>query len=167
MEDLLQFADPATGEAVISHIWTREDAFAGSQMRDAPDLTVRLRDNGFISILDSDVLLESRIEPLGTHYPEGIFIAGGPGIRKGISPLRLSILDVTPALLYSLGLPIPDDLEGRVREEIFEPSLLQARPVRVGEPTQPPEPFPGRPAKEEAADQAKTFAMLKALGYVE
>jgi predicted AlkP superfamily phosphohydrolase/phosphomutase len=167
MEDLLRFTDPATGEAVISHIWTREDAFAGSQMRDAPDLTVTLRDNGFISILNSDVLLESRTEPLGTHYPEGIFIAGGPGIGKGISPLKLSILDVAPALLYSLGLPSPDDFEGCVPEEIFEPSSLRARPVRIGEPTQAPEPFPQRRAADEVDDQAKTLAMLKALGYME
>lgn len=167
IDSLQRFTDPATGKSVITRICTREQSFAGSQMQDAPDLTLTLRDSGFVSILRSDVLLEPRPEPLGTHHPEGIFIAGGPSIRKGLSLSQLSILDVTPTLLYSLSLPIPEDLEGRVPTEIFEPSLLRARPVRIGEPTQPPEPFPQRPAKEEAKEQAEVLARLKALGYLE
>ena len=167
MEELLQFKDPATGEAVISHIWTREEIFAGDHLRDAPDLTVALRDNGFISILNSEVLLEPRTEILGTHYPEGIFIANGPAICEGNALVNLSILDVAPALLYSLGLPIPADLEGRVVKELFKPSLLQARPVSIGEYTQKPDPFPRRPTEEDVQDREKTLAMLKALGYME
>jgi len=84
IESLLRFTDPATGDPVITSIRTREQIFAGDYMQDAPDLTVTLRDGGFVSILRSDVLLEPRPEPLGTHHPEGIFIASGPTIQKGL-----------------------------------------------------------------------------------
>ncbi len=165
-EGLQQFTDQRTGEPVISDIWTREQVFSGNHMQDAPDLTLTLRDRGFVSILKSDVLLEPRPEPLGTHHPHGIFIAAGPGIRQGLSADQLSILDVAPTLLYSLDLPIPEDLEGHVISEIFESSLLRTNPVRMGEPTLPPEPFPQHP-EEDTQEQAEIMTRLKALGYME
>lgn len=165
--ELLSFTDPATGQAVVTRVFTKEEAFAGSQINDAPDLTVTLRDNGFISILKSDVLLKQRAQPLGTHLKEGIFIASGPFIRKGIRVSQLSILDVAPTLLYSLGLEIPEDFEGRMPEEIFEPSHVLKHPVRRGSPTLPQKPFPQSEEGENAEEQAKILARLKALGYVE
>jgi predicted AlkP superfamily phosphohydrolase/phosphomutase len=85
MEALRKFADPSTGEPVIKHIWTREEAFAGSHMSSAPDLTLSLRDGGLVSILPSEVLLKPRKETAGAHRPNGVFIAAGQGIRPGIS----------------------------------------------------------------------------------
>ena len=166
-EKLRQFIDPKTGEPVISDIRTREQIFAGSRMQEAPDLTLTLRDGGFVSILKSDVLLESRPEPLGTHHPQGIFIAAGPNIRKGLSLGQLSILDVAPTLMYSLGMSVPEDLEGHVIGEIYESSLLQKNPVRIGEATLPPEPFPQRSGEEDIQEQAEILSRLKALGYME
>ena len=126
-----------------------------------------MRDGGFVSILKSDVLLESRPEPLGTHHPQGIFIAAGPNIRKGLSLGQLSILDVAPTLMYSLGMSVPEDLEGHVIGEIYESSLLQKNPVRIGEATLPPEPFPQRSGEEDIQEQAEILSRLKALGYME
>ena len=53
-------------------------------MERAPDLTLSIRDGGFVSILKSDVVLKPRPEVVGTHRPEGIFMAKGPGIRRGL-----------------------------------------------------------------------------------
>jgi predicted AlkP superfamily phosphohydrolase/phosphomutase len=167
IESLQRFTDPSTGESIIKNIWTREQIFSGDYMQDAPDLTVTLRDGGFVSILRSDVLLEPRPEPLGTHHPEGIFIASGDSIQKGLNIPNLSILDVAPTLLYSLGLPIPEDLEGRVITEILKPSLLKSRPVCISEPTKIPEQFPEHPQEEDAKDSEEILSRLKALGYVE
>lgn len=54
----------------------------------------------------------------GTHRPEGIFAVVGPGIAAGrrVNP---NIVDCAPTLLTLLGLPVPEDMEGRVIEEIF------------------------------------------------
>jgi predicted AlkP superfamily phosphohydrolase/phosphomutase len=169
IESLQNLRDPLTGEGVVKHVWTREEAFAGPHMALAPDLTLALRDGGFASILPSEAPLKPRREASGTHRPEGIFVAAGPGTRRGVSLAPLSILDVAPVLLYSLDLPIPEDLEGSVPSGVFAPSQIQARPVRKGEPTRSPEPVPagGPPETEDEDGQAEVIRRLKALGYVE
>ena len=132
MADLMELTVPGTGEPVVSEIWTREEAFSGPQMSLAPDLTLGLRDGGLVSILPSQESITSRPEIAGAHRPEGVFMARGPGIRKGWTSSELSILDVMPSMLYCLDLPVPDDLEGHVPEEIFEPEVIRTRPVKTG-----------------------------------
>jgi predicted AlkP superfamily phosphohydrolase/phosphomutase len=167
-DQLCQLTDPATGERVIAQVLTREVAFAGAQMERAPDLTLSIRDGGFVSILKSDVVLKPRPEVVGTHRPEGIFMARGPGIRPGLRLPDLSITDLTPTLLYSLGLAVPQDLEGHVVERIFEPNMLHQRPVRTGEPTHVPEAFPQGPSPQEDQEgDAQVLERLRNLGYVE
>jgi predicted AlkP superfamily phosphohydrolase/phosphomutase len=168
MDQLCQVTDPATGGRVVTHVWTRQEAFAGVQMEMAPDLTLSIRDGGFVSVLKSDVILRPRPEVVGTHQPEGVFMARGPRIRQGLSLPALPIIDVAPTLLYSLGLPVPSDLEGHVAEQIFASAALQERPVRVGGRTCIPEAFPQwRHQPEDQEGEAQVLERLKNLGYVE
>ena len=44
--------DPESGEPIVTEVLRREDIFAGSQMHLAPDLTLVLRDFGFVSVLN-------------------------------------------------------------------------------------------------------------------
>ncbi len=162
---LRRFTDPRTGNPVVIEAWTREDAFPGNYTHLAPDLTLRLRDDGFVSTLKSDALLSPRPVPMGIHRPEGIFLARGPAAIKGARLPQISVLDITPTLLYALGLPVPADLEGRARMEVFEPPFARAHPLVVGEPTQPPEAFPSLPAEREEEEQV--ISRLKAFGYLE
>ena len=164
------FVDLATGEPIVSRLWTREEAFAGPAMPLAPDLTLALRDGGLVSILPSDLPLRPRPKPAGAHRPTGIFLANGPGLRRGMTVPELSILDVAPTLLYSLGLAIPEDLEGRVPLEMFEPAYRSRRPIQIA----PSSSAKGRQASgpkvetiydEEA--QAVMLARLRDLGYLE
>jgi hypothetical protein len=105
----------------------------------------------------------------GTHYPEGIFLARGPGIRAGVSLPQLDILDVTPALLYSLGLEVPSDVQGRFPAGVFEPSVLKKKPCVIGAPTQPPDTYaaPGDARAANTEEQAEIYKRLRALGYIE
>lgn len=169
IESLLAFTDPATGQSVIERILTREEAFPGDRMRDAPDLTLVMRDRSFLSVLRADTPLKPRRLPYGTHHPHGVFIAGGPGIRAGVEITSLSILDITPTLLYSLGLPIPSDLEGEPAMAAFEPSFVAFNPVCAGLPTLAPGSLHGeqRRTRLEADEEAQVFDRLKALGYLE
>jgi hypothetical protein len=66
---------------------------------------------------------------LGTHgYPasdpelDGVLIASGYGIRKGVTLGRVSNLDVTPTLSRLLGVDSPGD-EGRALEEFLNLTL--------------------------------------------
>lgn len=167
IHDLESFTDPVTGERIISRVWPREEAFNGPAMAWAPDLTLFLRDGGLVSILPGTPILQPRPLPVGTHRPVGVFMAKGPGMRKGMVLRELSILDVAPTLLYSLGLPIPEDLEGRVPLEMFEPAFRSKRPVEIAPTVRPSQPAPEQAAVYDEESEEIILDRLRALGYVE
>jgi predicted AlkP superfamily phosphohydrolase/phosphomutase len=166
---LLSYKDQQTGTPVVTKIETREEVFPGIAMGQAPDLTLTLRDGGFVSILKSDTIIRPRPEVKGTHRPEGIFLASGHGVRNGLTLNTLSVLDVTPTLLYSMGLPIPEDLEGRVATDAFTPEYLESYPIGLGRKTQDAGDASVAVKSERLAeiDQAQIMERLKALGYLE
>jgi predicted AlkP superfamily phosphohydrolase/phosphomutase len=169
IDALYGVVNPATGERIVKRVRTREEAFPGSQMHQAPDLTLTLKDHGFVSIKNITPAVQSRPEVSGTHRPEGIFLAGGPGIRKGVQINPLSIIDMASTLLYSLGLEVPEDLEGRVPVEVFESSWVKTHPAQIGNPSKPPTSLAlqrSRP-KVDAEEDPIIFERLKALGYIE
>jgi hypothetical protein len=63
------------------------------------------------------------------NAPDGFFLAAGGGIRPGSAPRGASVLDVTPTLLYLMGLPVARDMEGRVLTEILDPDFAREHPV--------------------------------------
>jgi predicted AlkP superfamily phosphohydrolase/phosphomutase len=167
VEALRDVRRPQDGRRLIAEIWTREEAFAGPYEELAPDLSLVLADGGTISILPSDTLVARRPEPRGHHRWEGVFVACGPGIRAGADVGELSIVDVAPLVLHRLGLPIPDDMAGRLPVEIYEPeALLRRPPRRTAAPASPPAPTGGG-FTFEADEQAAVLERLRALGYVE
>lgn len=168
-DELLSWKDPATGTPVVTRIWTRDEAFSGPHMSEAPDLTVRLRDYGLVSILNSDILVKPRPVVMGMHRPEGIFIAGGNGIRQGLAlDQPLTLLDVAPLLLHALDVPVPSDLQGRVPVEVLDAAWLERHPIRVGAPTEPIQPLPTAAQNmDDAEGDREVLDRLRALGYVE
>jgi len=81
------------------------------------------------------------------------------------------LVDVTPIMLYSLGLPLPSDLEGEVPDGLFSREFLADRPIERGSPTLGPDPFADRHENPEldldADAEAEMMARLRALGYLE
>jgi predicted AlkP superfamily phosphohydrolase/phosphomutase len=68
--------------------------------------------------------------PSGTHAgaPDGVLLAIGDGIRPGAT-LKASVLDLTPTMLYLMGLPVARDMEGRVITEMLQDDFTRAHPV--------------------------------------
>ena len=166
---LYEVRDPESGKQVVQRVMTREEAFPGSFCDQAPDLTLVMSDHSFVSILDKEPVVCKRPEIEGTHYPEGIFIAGGPGVCRGENPEPFSIVNVAPTVLFSLGLDVPSDFEGRLPDKVFDEVYLEKNPCRIGDPTIAPDLFKASGQKEaekkEADDQV--YKQLKALGYIE
>jgi predicted AlkP superfamily phosphohydrolase/phosphomutase len=163
---LLAFRDPASGEPVVTRIWTREEVFVGPAQLLAPDLTLALRDGGLVSILPSAQVLMPRPHPEGTHRPLGVFLACGPEIRRGLELPPLSILDVAPLLLDCLGLAAPAELEGRLPLELFEPGARASRPQTL-EPGAATSVAPGQYAAYDEESERIIVERLRALGYLE
>jgi len=66
----------------------------------------------------------------GIHKLNGIFIAYGKDIKKNFEVKNAKIIDIAPTILHIFGVPIPDDMDGRVLTEIFEEnSDLARRPI--------------------------------------
>jgi predicted AlkP superfamily phosphohydrolase/phosphomutase len=165
--DLESLRDERTGERIIKDILKREDWFPGSAMDDAPDLTLVLRDHGFVSIRNLEPVVMERPFPAGTHHPDGIFLAFGPGIRPGANLQSRAIVDVAPALLYGLDLPIPEDFEGEVPEELFTADYLRAHPIKKGPATRPVQDGETKAEEMGEDEKAKIIEQLKMLGYME
>jgi predicted AlkP superfamily phosphohydrolase/phosphomutase len=164
--DLEDFKDPASGERIITQIHLREDVFPGAAMQDAPDLLLELRDFGFVSIKNKSPAVEPRPTIAGTHHPDGVFIAYGPGISRGAILDRRNIVDVGATLLHSVGLPVPSDFEGRVPEELFTEAHRAAHPVEIGPPTRPMRTDADAESMS-ASEKDQIMAQLQMLGYVE
>jgi predicted AlkP superfamily phosphohydrolase/phosphomutase len=66
----------------------------------------------------------------GTHEraPDGFLMAYGTPVHPGRLP-RGSIVDVTPTVLYFLGLPIGRDMDGFVRTDLFTSDFTAERPI--------------------------------------
>lgn len=170
IDELLAIRDP-DGTQVVTRVLKKEDAFPGVESRRCPDLTLVLHDHGFVSTLNREPVHWRRPFVAGTHRPEGVFLARGPGIPEGAVLPRQSILDAAPTFLYSLGLPIPSDLEGEVIEDAFTPPELGRHPARLGPPTVAPAAIATSEvqlsAAEARAEEALILERLRALGYVE
>ncbi|MCB0255622.1 MAG: alkaline phosphatase family protein [Anaerolineae bacterium] len=170
VEALLSYVDERDGKPVVKAVATREEAFDGSAGALAPDLTLTLRDGGLVSILPANEIVIPRPQPVGTHRPLGVLLAAGPGIRQDTAIDELSLLDVTPILLYSLGVSLPDDLEGRVPAEMVTPEYLASHPVEVESGHSTTRDNQGKAGQQQLYDdeaEAILLARLRELGYVE
>jgi hypothetical protein len=102
----------------------------------------------------------------GDHADNGfIILHGGPVTHRVLRPAQL--VDVTPTLLYLLGLPVAQDMDGSVLVDAIEPGHLEANPVRYVRSYE--QPF-DLGQKEEIVDpQAmdEERERMEALGYVE
>lgn len=168
---LTRCVNPETGERLVSRVWFREEAFAGPNMKLAPDITLTLHDNGFFSVFRGDAILKRRSRTLGTHHPDGVFLIHGPGVKKGQILDHVQLVDLVPTALYMLGIPPAPELEGRIIEDAFTPEYLASHELRaasaiaaIGEPR-----FDDEIQEEEieAEDDPQILSRLKALGYIE
>lgn len=166
IQDLFSVKDPDSGEQIIVDVLKREDWFPGEHMKEACDLTLVLRDNGFVSIRNIKPALIKRPVAAGTHHPDGIFIAYGKGIAAAGEIERRQIVDVTSTLLYSLGLSIPSDLEGEVPQTFFTPEYRAEHPVKRGARTRLQR-AADKGDDMDAEEKKKMIEQLQMLGYME
>jgi len=133
-----------------------------------PDTTVIvMSDHGF----QSDHLRLRRTPkfnagPAMEHAPYGMVVMAGPGIAKGEQLFGASLLDIAPTILRLMGLPVGEDMDGKVLEQVFE------KPVEVA--TIPSwEDVPGEDGmhpegmQQDPVEAALAMEQLVALGYVE
>ncbi|MFQ6088997.1 MAG: alkaline phosphatase family protein [Candidatus Methanofastidiosia archaeon] len=116
---LKKIRDPETSERIFDKVFKREELYHGKYFEYAPDIVFLLKDGYLYTTKeDRELVLKDLEYTIGNHQINGIFIAYGKDIRK--IQLEPKIIDVMPTILHIMGVPIPDDVDGRVLREIFK-----------------------------------------------
>ncbi|MCS0494090.1 alkaline phosphatase family protein [Ancylobacter sp. MQZ15Z-1] len=160
--ELLEIRDPVNGEKIV--LGADLNKLRGtSYVEPCPDITLRLRDGGFVSILKAREIIAQREEADGTHRPAGIFVGYGPSFRKGARVEDFSLLDIAPLILTLMGLPVPSDLDGQVPQA----ALADTREAVIGGATQAA--GTSEDDREEPSEEEREALMkqLKILGYMD
>jgi predicted AlkP superfamily phosphohydrolase/phosphomutase len=170
-EMLLELVDPETGERVVGGVWTPEEIYSGPHTGESPDLQIDWRfDRPVSGLAYRGRLGEARAvraakgtmnELTGAHRPLGVLIANGPQFRAGeITGARLE--DIAPTILHLAGLPVPDNMDGRVlTEALAEPHASTPVSFRA------PEAHRATAAEEYSAEEAaEVEERLRSLGYL-
>lgn len=155
-------------ESVIDDYYVQIDSYMGEIIKrmDENSTVIVISDHGheaFFTGLDSK---QNGAHGLG---PDGIFIASGKNIAKNFSGDKPTIYDITPTILYLLGSPVADDMDGRVLENIIDKKMFNENPPRFISTYYRSK--DKKPAKEKDNDNKsmgdeKLMNKLKALGYI-
>lgn len=126
MDRLAELRDPETGEKVVETVYHREDIYHGDQLEKAADIVfipTRLEYFGFGEYeFGSHKIIESMRRGIsGTHRMNGVFLAYGAAIQAGVEVEGASLIDLAPTILHLMGLPVPDQMDGRIIQEAISP----------------------------------------------
>lgn len=158
-------------EPVLEEAIRREEVYHGPNLHKAPDILIRWKTTRVIRgiYLPQPGQAPPPASPLspnlnnGGHRLHGIFVMAGPGVRCGHQFKEGVLWDLAPTILHYLGVPVPDDMDGRVLFEALEDDWLDQHPVRFVEGTG--ESSQGIDYDAEA--QSLIDERLRGLGYVQ
>jgi predicted AlkP superfamily phosphohydrolase/phosphomutase len=130
-DGMMAIRDPESDMPVFDRILTREEAFSGPALDEAPDLVAMPRE-GYLTEYGvqqrNDVANVRQVGFNGYHVMRGMLAMAGPGIPAGAQLAGARIVDVAPTVLHLLGLPVQPWMEGKVLDE-----AAGDRPVTVEE----------------------------------
>jgi predicted AlkP superfamily phosphohydrolase/phosphomutase/tetratricopeptide (TPR) repeat protein len=178
-------ADYARFRDAVAAFYRYQDGILGEILDEARGATVLVvSDHGFSSGDSRPKSTKPFIEggnPGLWHDLFGIFIAAGPPIRRAEIP-TVTLYDIAPTILHLLGLPVPDDMPGKVLDGALTDEFSGAHPIaRIpsyeglqpaagdavagGRPAGGGSPVGSGEALDSAADE-EIVAQLRSLGYV-
>jgi len=164
---LLTLSEPRRGEPIVDRVWFREELYHGPQTHLAPDLLFVARDYSYLGreLLGTRRVIETSMNwANGFHRMNGIFLAYGPHVRRGVRLEGATMVDVAPTLLYDLGLPVPTNMDGHVLAEVLDPGWMAANPISYEAPLADTGGGPGEGYGDD--EQAEITGRLAGLGYI-
>ncbi len=68
----------------------------------------------------------------GKHQKNGVFVLSGPGVKRGVRLEKpVALIDICPTMLYLMGLPVAEDMDGRVCLEAMTPEHVAAHRIQT------------------------------------
>lgn len=184
---LREMRDPATGERVLEYVYRREQVYSGSHTERGADILFIPTRMEYFGFGEYEFGASTVIEPVtrgisGTHRMNGTLILHGPPVLRGewlgsqtMTPLQLSdssagagtpqpsLADLAPTILYLMGVPVPDDMDGRVLTEALTPEYASLEGLAY---QRAPDAGASSESTLSDADRAAIAERLRALGYV-
>ncbi len=167
------------GQLLVEAVRRREEVYHGPYLDLAPDLVVIWRDYGFWGrarydqnapeLFETQFAWDFGILPQsGTHRPDGVLIAAGPGIPADLAIEGARLIDLAPTILAYLGVPVPGSMDGAALTRLFADAPLTVRYVEDGQESNgdagsgPPE----ETFRFTDEEEAKVMRRLEELGYL-
>ena len=140
------------------------------EMREGADFVVVVQTEGATQALwiegerfEGAIESLSRISGTHTRNTHGIFLAAGPDIDPEAKLEGIRVHDMTPTLLYGLGLPVAETFAGKPRTDLFTEEFQEDHPVRTIPSWGKRKSAGARTSKEDE----KLLEELRALGYIQ
>ena len=169
IEKLSQLEHPLTKKKLAKAVYRREELYSGSQVLRAPDIIIDWADDFFFSGVGASGaykpsnFYDRRLT--ATHRENGIFIAKGRHIKRGVKlDGGVSLKDIAPTVLYLMGQKVPSGMDGKALKDIIREDFLKNNPVSYFDEAD-------APAEEKQSSYSNRQASivedrLRALGYI-
>jgi predicted AlkP superfamily phosphohydrolase/phosphomutase len=157
--------DPDTGAPLADRAERRDQLFSGAAIQRAPDIAIFMKDETYVPLGTADfpanAVAEKAIGNTGDHRYNGILLMHGRGILPGDWG-QANLMDITPTVLHLLGIPVPDDMDGRVLQKALSSDLQQITYAHV----QPENPLDTPSSDYTPQEEAEMLQHLQDLGYL-
>jgi predicted AlkP superfamily phosphohydrolase/phosphomutase len=161
---LMALRDPESGRPVVREVRLREDCYSGPFLDLAADVVLTPEEGFSVSPPPRrHMLFRSTGWASGCHERDGVLLVAGKGIRQGRFAPGPALQDVVPTVLHLLGLPIPDDMDGRVLDELYSLEANAGAPEYEATSESAGVEMPDIFTEEESRDLQKK---LRGLGYL-
>lgn len=188
---LLSLRCPQTNEPIVERVLKKEEMYSGKYTYKASDLLIQWKNDDYIQrpsytnkngkwhqFLTHKELewAETVSRPSGDHRREGIFLALGKHIKQSLQIQDANIVDVFPTVLFTMGIPIPEDTDGRILTEIFKEDFIQHNHVKISSQQETADYVQAQACTERSERKERTYSdseaalieeRLKGLGYID
>lgn len=168
IDGLRSLRNPYDNSKVVDKIFRGEEVYSGNQIDKAPDIIFLTKNmkttmSGLTSFT-SRRPIEYCYFMSGGHAMNGIFIGKGKNLKHAPTT-RISLQDMAPTILYSMGLKIPEWMDGEVVRDIFTPDFKEKTPEAFIKKSEIGSYKSKRDQTDEFEDKIKQ--RLKDLGYLD
>lgn len=171
---LFQLKD--NGKPVVDAVYRRKDIYHGPYAEHGPDLNIIMRNLAYASQSWREMGSTGEVfgdanavtHCTGIHRPLGMMALCGPTIPARGQQDEVQIIDIAPTVLWLLGIPIPDNIDGRVLRECLDTGQLEEQPP-VFSATDPAEEHGEIKAAtwDSPEEEQEVLERLRNLGYLE
>lgn len=154
------------GRKIAKKIYHKHEIYSGPYLDKAPDLIIDQNDGIHISgSVGFKNVFEEPKKWLAENHKIGMFAAYGPNISPSQLSGPVNIIDIAPTILHTYGVPLPNEMKGRVLHRIF----TKDRPIKKRRFTSESEISPRKSKSKldlNEEEQQRIKDRLSSLGYL-